>query len=78
MAGDRYVIKRNGTRVPYDEEKIVNALTKAFKSCGYSELPEDIKVYALFLAEHSGSNTVESIQDAVQRAIMEKGYYDVA
>ena len=78
MVGDRYVIKRDGTRVPYDEEKIVNALTKAFKSCGYSELPEDIKVYALFLAEHSGSNTVESIQDAVQRAIMEKGYYDVA
>ena len=78
MVGDRYVIKRDGTRVLYDEEKIVNALTKAFKSCGYSELPEDIKVYALFLAEHSGSNTVESIQDAVQRAIMEKGYYDVA
>ena len=78
MAGDRYVIKRNGTRVPYDEEKIVNALTKAFKSCGYSELPEGVKIYALFLAEHSGSNTVESIQDAVQRAIMEKGYYDVA
>ena len=78
MVGDRYVIKRDGTRVPYDEEKIVNALTKAFKSCGYSELPEDIKVYALFLAEHSGSNTVESIHDAVQRAIMEKGYYDVA
>lgn len=78
MAGDRYVIKRDGTRVPYDEEKIVNALTKAFKSCGYSELPEGVKIYALFLAEHSGSNTVESIQDAVQRAIMEKGYYDVA
>lgn len=78
MAGDRYVIKRDGTKVPYDEEKIVNALTKAFKSCGYSELPEGVKVYALFLAEHSGSNTVESIQDAVQRAIMEKGYYDVA
>lgn len=78
MAGDRYVIKRDGTRVPYDEEKIINALTKAFKSCGYSELPEGVKIYALFLAEHSGSNTVESIQDAVQRAIMEKGYYDVA
>ena len=78
MAGDKYVIKRDGTRVPYDEEKIVNALTKAFKSCGYSELPEGVKIYALFLAEHSGSNTVESIQDAVQRAIMEKGYYDVA
>lgn len=78
MAGDRYVIKRDGTRVPYDEEKIINALTKAFKSCGYSELPEGVKIYALFLAEHSGSNTVESIQDAVQKAIMEKGYYDVA
>ena len=78
MAGDRYVIKRDGTKVPYDEEKIVNALTKAFKSCGYSELPEDVKVYALFLAEHSGSNTVESIQNAVQNAIMEKGYFNVA
>lgn len=78
MAGDRYVIKRDGTRVPYDEEKIVNALTKAFKSCGYSELPEGVKVYALFLAEHSGSNTVESIQNAVQNAIMEKGYFNVA
>ena len=78
MARDKYVIKRDGTRVPYDEGKIITALTKAFKSCGYSELPEGVKVYALFLAEHSGSNTVESIQDAVQRAIMEKGYYDVA
>lgn len=78
MAGDRYVIKRDGTKVPYDEEKIVNALTKAFKSCGYSELPEGVKIYALFLAEHSGSNTVESIQNAVQNAIMEKGYFNVA
>ena len=78
MAGDKYVIKRDGTRVPYDEGKIVTALTKAFKSCGYSELPKDVKVYALFLAEHSGSNTVESIQNAVQNAIMEKGYFNVA
>lgn len=78
MARDRYVIKRDGTRVPYDEEKIITALTKAFESCGYSELPKGVKVYALFLAEHSGSNTVESIQNAVQNAIMGKGYFNVA
>ena len=72
------VIKRDGSVEAYNEEKILNALEVAFKSCGYKEVPKGVKVYALFLAEHCGSNKVEDIQDAIENAIMTKGYYDVA
>lgn len=72
------VIKRDGSKQPYDEEKIKAALHNAFKSCGYQEAPEAVIIYALFLAEHCNPLTVEDIQNKVEEAIMYKGYYDVA
>lgn len=72
------VIKRDGLEEPYNEDKIVNALTNAFKSCEYKELPKKAKVYALFCVENGGFNKVEDIQDVIQNALMHQGYFDVA
>ena len=78
MAKPTTVIKRDGTEVPYDENKILEAIRKAFFSCGFNFVPESVTTYALFLVENLKSNHVEDIQDAVQTAIMANDYYIVA
>lgn len=75
---EKTIIKRDGTEVPYDEEKIKVALNKAFASFGYEEAPQSVVTYALFLAGCSDVKTVEDVQDRVQSAIMTDGYYKVA
>lgn len=78
MAKPTTVIKRDGTEVPYDENKILEAIRKAFFRCGFNFVPESVRTYALFLVENLKSNHVEDIQDAVQTAIMANNYYTVA
>ena len=78
MAKPTTVIKRDGSEVPYDENKILEAIRKAFFSCGFNFVPESVTTYAMFLIENMKSNHVEDIQDAVQTAIMANDYYSVA
>lgn len=69
------IIKRDGTEVPFDKNKIATAINKAFEQVGYSDLP-----FALYLADEvtnrvSNEDTVnvETIQDSVEDVLIEFG-----
>lgn len=75
-----YVIKRDGSHVPFNSEKIVNAINKAMESAYGSiyetDTAEDIASLiadcdVIFL-------TVEEIQDLVESYLMKSEYPDVA
>lgn len=68
------VIKRNGDFVPFDKQKIIDAITKA------GDVPDDVK--ARIANEISKINrkkiTVEEIQNHVEKKLMASQYKDVA
>ena len=72
------VIKRDGTKVPFEFDKIKNAVNKAFQSIYKSDAPENfidyLKVTALLLGDEVG---VEDIQKFVIYSLGEFKYYDV-
>lgn len=70
------VIKRNGTEVPFDEQKIASAIKKAgfVKEPAINKIIENIK-YQLSI---KGSLTVEEIQDLVELGLMTSSYKSVA
>lgn len=78
------IIKRNGTEVVFETEKIANAVTKANNS-----VPEVCRMTAAQIQEITEAVTktcesmghapaVEEIQDLVERQIMAQGAFDVA
>ena len=78
------IIKRNGTEVVFESEKIANAVTKANNS-----VPEVCRMTAAQIQEiteavtktcenMSHAPSVEEIQDLVERQIMGHGAFDVA
>lgn len=76
------VIKRNGEQVPFESEKIYQAIIKAMNETeiGYDEsmatkISEEIYAMA---KEKTEPMHIEEIQDLVERSLMEKGRYDVA
>lgn len=76
------VIKRNGEQVPFESEKIYQAIIKAMDETeiGYDEamaikISEEIYNIA---KEKTEPMHIEEIQDLVERSLMEKGRYDVA
>lgn len=80
------VTKRNGTLVPFDSEKIVIAMRKAFAA--ESAPSDDLtlrqmadRVVAKLQALYEGKTenpTVEHVQDFVEETLMERGYFNVA
>ena len=70
------VIKRDGTEVPFNEEKIISAIKKAgyVREATIKKIVEQIK-YQLAL---KGSLTVEEIQDLVELGLMTSSYKGVA
>lgn len=71
------VQKRNGTLVPYEVDKIKNAISKAFKSCDYQveekvidDIISDIEVFDRI--------DVEEIQDQIEEILMDYDYPNVA
>ena len=78
---EQKVIKRNGEIEVYQGEKIAEAMRRAFIDEG-----EPIDEKALFdllkkvedMIDPSSNPQVEDIQDCVERALMESGYYVVA
>ena len=78
------VIKRNGAEVPFDAEKIENAIRKANQSVSPAEAlsPEQAHAISLQIQEAcsalSTPPTVEDIQDRVVEAIMKAGAYKLA
>jgi ribonucleoside-diphosphate reductase alpha chain len=80
------VTKRNGTKVLFDQEKIVIAMRKAFVA---ENTPIDEgslrqmsdRVVAKLQAIYEGKTecpTVEQVQDFVEETLMERGYFHVA
>lgn len=80
----RQVIKRDGRRVDFDASKIQDAIHGAFKDervC--DQKAEDIvftTVYGKIAGHHMYDTviSVEQIQDIVERALMERGEYNIA
>ena len=78
-----HIIKRDGRKVPFNIEKIANAIFKAAQSCGGSDFNEamDIAVTTCELYEQKLGNkipTVEEIQDIVEKVLIEKGHAKTA
>ena len=78
------VIKRDGSKQEFDWQKIYNAINSAFKSNGkklYDEDYEDIKD-EIYLCDSNGYDleeiSVEDIQDQIEGALFECGFFDIA
>ena len=69
--------KRDGTLVPYDKSKIVNAIQKAFDSCNFFIAEPVILDLANKVSIWNGI-TVEDIQDQVEEILMSYDYPEVA
>lgn len=72
------IIKRDGTTEKYDLTKISNAITLAFKTT--NEYTEDNvnSVLTYFKNHFSKLNTVEEIQDAVEKSLIAKKFFNTA
>lgn len=72
------VIKRNGNKVPFDFNKIKNAVNKAFDAVYNTDAPEEFIDYLRVTSETFSNNiTVEEIQKFVIYSLGEFKYYDV-
>ena len=76
------IMKRSGKSQDYDRLKIINAVRKVFAATGTAvdeatleRIPQ--KVEELILQDQR-LFTVEAVQDMVERALMESGYFDQA
>ncbi|MHA1518512.1 MAG: anaerobic ribonucleoside-triphosphate reductase [Alphaproteobacteria bacterium] len=75
--------KRDGRLVPFNEEKIANAIFKAAQAVGGEDrqLANDLAgVVTLFLEKHYGETTpaIEEIQDMVEKVLIETGHAKTA
>lgn len=73
----RNVIKRDGSKVPYNRSRIERVIGLAFKSTfgKYEEKKEMVDEIELQLYDEI---TCEEIQDVIESCLMEDGYFDVA
>lgn len=73
------IIKRTGITEPYDGQKIINAIAKAFGSTG-REVSRQTLESLLALVEQKLSTeevkSVERIQDLVEQSLMESGFFE--
>ena len=79
-----YIIKRNGQVEPFNKDKIINAIEKAFLEVDGKLYKTDIaldiadKIYDLVNQQEDGSFEVEEIQDLVEDFLMMSNRRDVA
>lgn len=77
----KQVIKRDGSTVSFDRNKIVVAIQKANKAVEETErLPQDdIEAIASYVEGKNRKRLlVEDIQDMVEKQIMKRGHYALA
>lgn len=77
------VIKRDGTMVPFDSDKIYNAIRKAGESTGEFGEQESYLLTAqvLKVLEHKFTETlptIECIQDVVEQVLISANYFTTA
>jgi len=78
-----HVLKRDGRRVPFNQQKIADAIFKAAQAVGGSDrvLAEELaRVVTMFLEKNYGSSTphIEDIQDTVEKVLIETGHAKTA
>ena len=74
-----YVIKRDGTRVLFNPDKIVNAINKAMISTyGAVYETDTAEEIANYISSLGKDLSVEQIQDLVEKQLMKSEYTDVA
>ena len=80
------IIKRDGTTMPFDEKKILNAIKKAFVAGGkqieeaaLEAVTKDVveKLSKIYSAAYNAP-TVEHVQDIVEKSLMEYDFFEVA
>ena len=72
-----FIVKKDGRAVPFDPEKIKNAVTKAFLSVEKEATPDMLFNILGHIRIKDGTG-VEDIQSQVEIALMAEGYFDVA
>jgi len=83
MSHPKQIIKRDGTRVPYDRDRIVTAIFKAAASIGgrdrfVAEQLAGIVERRLEQMYGTASPTVEDIQDLVETVLIDEGHAETA
>lgn len=71
------IIKRDGIKEEFNADKIFNALTKAFKACGYTSVENVIRDMVSEM-RFWDNITVEEIQDEIEETLYNYEYFDVA
>ena len=77
----KQVIKRNGKKVKFDKEKIINAIEKAFLEVDgevVDKSHQKAKEIAEYIESQDKSLSVEEIQDIVEDKLMASNRKDVA
>jgi ribonucleoside-triphosphate reductase len=75
----RYVIKRTGEKVPFDQAKICIAITKAGKATKEFDETEPERLTRIIVAQIPDDiATVEQIQDLVEQTLMESRHHKTA
>ena len=73
------IIKRSGETEPYNGEKIITAIQKAFSEMGQCPCRNTLEQLLFSVESHlPPCPTVEQVQDLVERTLMEQGFFDVA
>lgn len=75
-----HVAKRDGKKVPFDRQKIYNAIEGAARECG-STTTDELKHLTDQVVEKCQTMSdlsVEAIQDMVEDALMSNNYHDIA
>ena len=72
------IVKRDGREVPFNIEKIINAIFKAAQAAGGNDYKEseELAVQVCDYVEKTNDGktpTVEQVQDAVEKILVEKG-----
>jgi anaerobic ribonucleoside-triphosphate reductase len=73
-----YVIKRNGTKVPFDKSKIVNAIEKAMTNVPNGIDSRVSNAIADHIADIPNTLSVEQIQDIIINSLQDSPFKDVA
>lgn len=75
-----YVVKRDGKKVPFDRQKIYNAIAGAARECG-STTDDELKRLTdqvVTKCQTMSDLSVEVIQDMVENTLMSNNYHDIA
>ena len=73
------IIKRSGEQQPYDGEKIITAMQKAFSDTQQTVSRTTLEeLLHRIESQLTDSASVEHVQDLVERTLMEQGFFEIA